>query len=146
MLPSKPSRSRILVGVIWRVWRITFDVFRCSGVNKDESYESCDLLRGDADESRRKRATSHAARIHQACRLCGRQRRIALLVICPSVRRLTKTSASPALSALDSELSFPWAQALQILLPKCCLNFSNKRRSLLHYRQCPSLSQSPRPS
>ena len=64
-----------------------------------------------------------------------------------SLRRTpTKTSASPTLLAPGWQLSFPSAQALQILLPKFRLNFSNKRRSLLHCRQCPSWSRSPRPS
>jgi len=62
MLASEPPLLESF-GVIWRVYRITFVAHRGGGLNKDELYASCDLLRGDADESRRKRATSHAARI-----------------------------------------------------------------------------------
>src|SRR6267142_4147168 len=43
--------------------RITRDVSRIAiAMNKDESRVSCDLLRRDADESRRKRATGRAAK------------------------------------------------------------------------------------
>jgi len=55
-----------------------------------------------------------------------------------------KTSVSSTLLAPGSQFSFLSVQALQILPPKCRLGFSNKRRSLLHYQQCPSLFRPPR--